>query len=117
MDVDDLRRDFQRYQERQLHGREVSFSRGEDGLDEAGFQEVFTESPETVDLPDEAPAEPREETGAVLYRPGMTMEEVEEETIRAVLEEVGGNRRRAAERLEIGERTLYRKIKKFGLED
>ena len=45
------------------------------------------------------------------------MEDVEEEAIRAVLEEVGGNRRKAAERLEIGERTLYRKIKKFGLED
>jgi DNA-binding NtrC family response regulator len=29
---------------------------------------------------------------------------------------VGGNRRKAAEVLEIGERTLYRKIKKFGLD-
>jgi len=53
----------------------------------------------------------------VVYRPGMTMEEMEEEAIQAVLEEVGGNRRKAAERLGIGERTLYRKIKKFGLED
>jgi DNA-binding NtrC family response regulator len=49
MDVDDLRRDFQRYQERQLHGREVSFSPGEDGLDEVGLQEVFAEPPEAVD--------------------------------------------------------------------
>jgi DNA-binding NtrC family response regulator len=30
---------------------------------------------------------------------------------------VGGNRRKAAEELEIGERTLYRKIKKYGLEE
>jgi DNA-binding NtrC family response regulator len=47
----------------------------------------------------------------------MTMEDLEEEAIRAVLEDVGGNRRKAAERLRIGERTLYRKIKKYGLDD
>ncbi|MFQ5606623.1 MAG: helix-turn-helix domain-containing protein [Candidatus Zixiibacteriota bacterium] len=33
------------------------------------------------------------------------------ETLRAT----GGNRRRAANRLGIGERTLYRKLKQFGL--
>jgi DNA-binding protein Fis len=32
------------------------------------------------------------------------------------LDSVDGNRRRAAELLGIGERTLYRKIKQFGLE-
>jgi transcriptional regulator with PAS, ATPase and Fis domain len=53
----------------------------------------------------------------VVYRPGMTMEELEVEAIRAALKESGGNRRKAAERLEIGERTLYRKIKKYRLED
>jgi two-component system response regulator HydG len=47
----------------------------------------------------------------------MTLEEMEEEAIRTVLGEVGGNRRKAAERLGIGERTLYRKIKKFGLDE
>jgi len=51
----------------------------------------------------------------VLYRSGMTMDEVEREAIRAALAEVKGNRRKAAELLEIGERTLYRKIQKFGL--
>jgi DNA-binding NtrC family response regulator len=54
--------------------------------------------------------------GVVLYRSGMTMEEVEREAIAAALHEVEGNRRRAAELLGIGERTLYRKIKKFDLE-
>jgi len=33
-----------------------------------------------------------------------------------VLSQVGGNRRMAAEQLGIGERTLYRKIKQFGLD-
>jgi DNA-binding NtrC family response regulator len=52
----------------------------------------------------------------VLYRPGMTMAEVEKATIEAALQEYKGNRRRAAEVLAIGERTLYRKIKEYHLE-
>jgi DNA-binding NtrC family response regulator len=52
----------------------------------------------------------------VLYQPGMTMAEVERATIEAALQEYKGNRRRAAEVLGIGERTLYRKIKEYHLE-
>jgi transcriptional regulator of acetoin/glycerol metabolism len=44
------------------------------------------------------------------------MEDLEREAIIAALDDVGGNRRKAAERLGIGERTLYRKIRKFGLD-
>jgi DNA-binding NtrC family response regulator len=61
------------------------------------------------------PADPPEDERSVLYRPGMTMAEVERSTIEAALEETRGNRRRAAEQLGIGERTLYRKIKEYGL--
>jgi DNA-binding NtrC family response regulator len=56
-----------------------------------------------------------EEPAAVLYRSGMTMAEMEKRAIEAALEEYRGNRRKAAEVLGIGERTLYRKIKAFGL--
>ena len=52
----------------------------------------------------------------VLYRPGMTMAEVEKATIGAALKESRGNRRQAATRLGIGERTLYRKIKEYQLD-
>jgi DNA-binding NtrC family response regulator len=52
----------------------------------------------------------------VLYRSGMTMAEVERAAIEAALREHRGNRRRAAEVLGIGERTLYRKIKAYHLE-
>ena len=51
----------------------------------------------------------------VIYRSGMTMAEVERATITAALRECQGNRRQAAARLGIGERTLYRKIKEFNL--
>jgi DNA-binding NtrC family response regulator len=52
----------------------------------------------------------------VVYRAGMSMAEVERATIEAALQEYKGNRRRAAEVLGIGERTLYRKIKAYHLE-
>ena len=47
----------------------------------------------------------------------MTLEEVEREVILAVLDSVDWNRRRASEELGIGERTLYRKVKRYGLEE
>ena len=51
-------------------------------------------------------------SGALAGRP---MDDIEREAIRATLELVEGNRKKAAELLQIGERTLYRKIEKFGL--
>ncbi len=51
----------------------------------------------------------------VIYRPGMTMAEVERAAIEAALRQTEGNRRKAAEVLRIGERTLYRKLKQYAL--
>jgi two-component system response regulator HydG len=45
----------------------------------------------------------------------MSLDDVEREVIRQTLEATGGNRKEAAERLKIGERTLYRKIERYGL--
>jgi two-component system response regulator HydG len=47
--------------------------------------------------------------------PGMTIEQMEREMIRAALARNEGNRERTARALGIGERTLYRKIKQYGL--
>jgi DNA-binding NtrC family response regulator len=52
---------------------------------------------------------------AGLQLAGRTAAEVEREHIRATLEKVDGNRARAARMMGIGERTLYRKIKEYGL--
>jgi len=54
--------------------------------------------------------EPAEEVQEV-----KTMEEVEKEMIQKALRQTGGNRRKAAKLLGIGERTLYRKLHKYGL--
>jgi DNA-binding NtrC family response regulator len=45
----------------------------------------------------------------------MTMADVERAAIEAALRETQGNRRKAAELLRIGERTLYRKLKQYAL--
>jgi transcriptional regulator with PAS, ATPase and Fis domain len=49
-------------------------------------------------------------------QPTMTLEETERETIKASLERNCGKRKKTAEELHISERTLYRKIKEYGLE-
>jgi DNA-binding NtrC family response regulator len=52
----------------------------------------------------------------VIYKPGMTMSDVERAAIDAALRETRGNRRKAAETLGIGERTLYRKLKEYAVD-
>jgi DNA-binding NtrC family response regulator len=51
----------------------------------------------------------------VSIQPGTTMADVERAVIEAALRETRGNRRKAAQMLDIGERTLYRKIKDYRL--
>lgn len=46
---------------------------------------------------------------------GQPLEEVEKRFIELTLKSVGGNREEAAKALKIGQRTLYRKIKDYGL--
>ena len=49
------------------------------------------------------------------FTPGMSLADAERIVIARTLEMTGGNRQRAAKMLGIGERTLYRKIKDYGL--
>jgi len=46
---------------------------------------------------------------------GLALDEVEKQHIINTLAAVGGNRAEAAKILKIGERTLYRKIKDYGM--
>ncbi len=77
-----------------------------EGAHEQGGPERGDGQPESaLDSPD-----------TVVFRPGMTIDEMEARAIAAVLEEHGGNRRKAAESLGIGERTLYRKIRRYDID-
>ena len=51
----------------------------------------------------------------VVIPPGTAMSDVERRVIEAALKEARGSRRKAADMLGIGERTLYRKIKEYRL--
>jgi DNA-binding NtrC family response regulator len=59
--------------------------------------------------------EPISDDAVALRAPSSSMADVERRAIETALFETGGNRREAARRLGIGERTLYRKIKAYGL--
>jgi hypothetical protein len=142
MDMDQLRREFEAYREEtdeRLEGAgetwllpdqpgvEVGIAprtpAGGSGRMAGGDQGTDGEEREVEGYQGRAPEviggeeESAEGDGAVIFRPGMTMEELEEEAIRRVLAQTGGNRRQTAESLGIGERTLYRKIKKYGIEE
>ena len=66
----------------------------------------------------QAPVDPLtpEPDQPVIYKTGMSMSDVEKAAIDAALRETHGNRRKAAETLGIGERTLYRKLKEYAID-
>ena len=80
--------------------------------------EVGNQAPDTrhrlghIDPLDSTP-EPEQ---PVIYKAGMSMSDVEKAAIDAALRETHGNRRKAAENLGIGERTLYRKLKEYAID-
>ncbi|HAA74221.1 TPA: sigma-54-dependent Fis family transcriptional regulator, partial [Candidatus Latescibacteria bacterium] len=68
------------------------------------------------ETPIEAGAEAEfSETGAVTPHKIKTMDEVEKEAILNALQASDGHRKKAAELLDMAERTLYRKIRQYGL--
>jgi DNA-binding NtrC family response regulator len=69
-----------------------------------------------LSTPAVAAIEPREQASppnVVTVAAGTKMADIERAAIEMALKETRGNRRRAAEMLGIGERTLYRKIKEY----
>lgn len=63
------------------------------------------------------PASAAAPAGELTNLAGLSMEQVEREHIRSTLKMTHGNREQAAKILGIGERTLYRKIKEYGIEE
>jgi DNA-binding NtrC family response regulator len=111
MDVDDLRRELEAFRDRHRHEVPITVGGGYGAL--APVPPLLAYDPRTTELQE---PEDVEEEGVVVFRPGMTMQDLEREAITTALRHVAGNRRRAAEALGIGERTLYRKLKEYGIE-
>ena len=113
MDVDDLRRHFEDYRTQHPElppGMSVPY--GSVPLVPAGraIDVHVAEANGTSHADDDSTDE-----STVVFRPGITMAELEKQAITAALRQVAGNRRKAAEMLGMGERTLYRKIKEYGI--
>lgn len=80
-------------------------------LDVRHIPEDIVSADEEVDL-----NEPRAQaSGAMGSLAGTSLEQLEKRAIRETLRLTGGNREQAAQLLGIGERTLYRKLKEYGL--
>jgi DNA-binding NtrC family response regulator len=118
LDLEDLRREFEGYRTRRTgsHGdlrfSEIEIPHSVSVSPIPSAPRIFPLSAVEAPLPAANPPE-----DVIVFRDDMTMEDLERQAIELALRRVGGNRRRAAETLGIGERTLYRKIKEFGLEE
>lgn len=85
-------------------------------------EEDYVQAEESISLEDDERdplIRPLKRSAAVRRRASeepISLEDTEREAIIRALERNGGSRRKAAEELEISERTLYRKIKDYGLD-
>jgi DNA-binding NtrC family response regulator len=105
LQVDDLRRQMQ---------NGVGSGKWEVGSGEfIGEVLPLPSSPSPLRVGAIAPRDASPPPNVVTVEPGMKMSDIERQVIEAALKETRGNRRRAAEMLGIGERTLYRKIKEY----
>jgi DNA-binding NtrC family response regulator len=116
IDVEELRNQFELYRESHPEMR-PAFSPGAISAAAYTAPAAYTPAPiHIVDIePEPSAADLAAEHDVVVYRPGMTLADLEKNAITAALREVAGNRRKAAEMLGMGERTLYRKIKEYGI--
>ncbi|MDG2281514.1 MAG: sigma-54 dependent transcriptional regulator [Longimicrobiales bacterium] len=115
VDMDDLRREFEAY-------RGGTTARGVPDALLGSVSSGEIAIPAGIEIPAYVPGEQspiveeEPEDDVVIYRHGMTIEDMERAAIAAALHEVDGNRRMAAKLLGIGERTLYRKISRYGVD-
>jgi len=115
MDVEDLRTRFHEY--RELHpefGRQAAFPFPLQPAAIVPPPAALVSRPTAIEEVELAEPDADEED-VIVYRPGMTLADVERAAITATLRAKKGNRRKAAEALGMGERTLYRKIKDYAI--
>lgn len=83
-------------------------------------QQAWAEVPSAPSYPLVRAMEAPEPVGAapvgITITPEMTMADIERVAIESALRQTRGNRRKAAELLAIGERTMYRKLKEYHLD-
>ena len=91
-----------------LKGRNIEMSRPQD------VEEIAPHHTITISQPEVSARKPIE-AEEIETEPSLRIEDAEIEKIKRALELSEGNRKVAADKLGISERTLYRKIKEYGL--
>ncbi|MFW6083956.1 MAG: sigma-54 interaction domain-containing protein [Gemmatimonadota bacterium] len=112
IDLEDLRAEFERFRSRYGEGDDAAWEGAGEGKSVALESALSDLAPIEIGTADDEGDGPP----SIELEPDMTMADVERAAIRIALDEVDGNRRRAAERLGIGERTLYRKLKEYEID-
>jgi DNA-binding NtrC family response regulator len=110
LQVEELRR---RVDDTRGSGRGDGGGGGGGGVGGGRLTGIGTESLPAVALEAPAGVGGSRDENVVTIPPGTTMADIERQVIEAALRETRGNRRKAAELLAIGERTLYRKLKEY----
>ena len=122
LDVEDLRRAFEVYKRRHpelVRPWPAGIPAVQVGAESDSAQrprEVIPTPGQPARTAQAAGSEPAEEETVIRFWPGETLQELERAAIVATLKEVGGNRRLASDKLGIGERTLYRKLKEYSID-
>jgi DNA-binding NtrC family response regulator len=103
-----------------LLGRLAEIEHKVDDLSEVvlGIRNALTGGPSTSQqevIADGASYREVPDAEEMVVEPGTPIKDVERELIVRTLAEVGGNRKKAARLLGIGERTLYRRMKEYGV--
>ena len=124
VDIEDLKREFEVYKtsverlppaaDRPRAGKGVEID-----IAPAVAHPVGDPPPPPAEPEPERPPDPESEADDVVtitVEPGTSMADIEREAILAVLRKAKGNRRAAAEALQIGERTLYRRLRRYGID-
>ncbi len=122
LDIESLRGDFRKFtgETEGLAGGgegEIPLLPSAVGRAKAAPSESIQVDEEQAERSPRARMEERAAQGLAALRSGMSLADVERELVRLALKESSGNRRKAAEMLGIGTRTVYRKIRKYGLEE
>jgi DNA-binding NtrC family response regulator len=114
IDLEDLRSEFERFRSR--YPGETSEGSPNFGREPRPIEIRSRSLDSVVEAEPSWPGRDATHGPAIAIGPEMTMADIEREAIALALQDSDGNRRKAAERLGIGERTLYRKLKEYGLE-
>lgn len=90
----------------------LAAERAEDGLIRPAHLHEVLEARDAAEIDDDDDAD---DLARGLAEAGHTLREIEREVILATLTQAGGNRAEAARRLGVSEKTIYNKIRRFGL--